>query len=287
MNPAAMQLKAAINNYARANNIAAQVVLQNFMFERFLARLARSPYKDHFLLKGGLLVASIVGLDARSTMDMDVTLQHYPLDAEKLRKAMSDIAAIPLDDGVSFRWVSARPTRADDVYGGLSIRFDAVYEGIVTALSLDVTVGDAVESSAPYEFCGIFEDELRFTLWGYSIETILAEKIETILRRGTLNTRPKDFYDVVALTRRPTPISETRLAAALQATAEHRGSAHILRQCPAILSLLAEDSTLKTRWQQYAKTYPYAAAISYEECMNSLRSLLQGLYETIEDKPET
>lgn len=283
MNPAAMQLKAAINNYARANNIAAQVVLQNYMFERFLARLARSPYKDHFLLKGGLLVASIVGLDARSTMDMDVTLQHYPLNIDTLRKAMSDIASIQLDDGVSFRWVSARSTRADDVYGGLSIRFDAVYESIVTALSLDVTVGDAVESAAPYEFCGIFDDELRFTLWGCSIETILAEKLETILRRGTLNTRPKDFYDVVALSRKPTIISRPRLTAALQATAEHRGSTHFLRQCPALLALIAEDSTLKTRWLQYAKTYPYAADISYEECIDCLRSLLQGLDEKIED----
>lgn len=277
MNPAAMQLKAAISNYARANNIAAQVVLQNYMFERFLARLACSPYKDHFLLKGGLLVASILGLEARSTMDMDITLQHYPLDTETLRKAMMDIASVPLDDGVSFRWVSARPTRVEDVYGGLSIRFDAMYEGIITALSLDVTVGDAVESSALYEFCGLFDDELRFSLWGYSIETILAEKIETILRRGTLNTRPKDFYDVVALTREQTTISLPRLAAALQATAEHRGSTHILQQHTAILSTLAEDTTLKTRWQQYAKTYPYAAAISYEECIDGLRTLFQGL----------
>ena len=132
MTSKAMSFKVKIKNYAKNNNIAAQVVLQNYMFERFLARLAVSEYKDKFVIKGGMLISSIVGLDTRSTMDLDTTLRNLPLTVEGISKAIEDICNINLDDDISFEISSLAPIRKDDIYGGYCARFNAVFDTIVT-----------------------------------------------------------------------------------------------------------------------------------------------------------
>lgn len=200
MSSKAMSLKAKIRNYAKKNNIAAQVVLQNYMFERFLARLSDSEYKDKFVIKGGMLIAAIVGLDTRSTMDLDATLRGLPLTEEQIRGAVESIGNISLEDEVSFHIVSIEPIRKDDRYGGLRVRVDAIYDTISTPLSIDVSTGDIITPGAVrYEFSGIFDEKQRIKLWGYNMETVLAEKAETILSRGVFNTRPRDFYDIYIL----------------------------------------------------------------------------------------
>lgn len=273
MNPLEKSLKARLNNYALANGIASQVALQDYMFQRFLIRLSRSRYKEHVLLKGGLLVANLVGWHYRSTLDMDVTLRHFPLSATTLRRAWEEIVAVPMDDGVRFAWVSSTPSRPDDPYGGLSIRFDATYGSIRVALSMDVTAGDAVAGSREYEIPGILEPESAFSLYGYSVETILAEKVETILRRGLLNTRTKDFYDVVALTRMH-PVDRRDFLSALNATVEHRGTQSLLRSPATIIDNLERDRVMLARWQRYSAQYPYAADITFADCLSALRALL-------------
>jgi len=224
MKDKAMSLKAKIRNLAKEKNIAAQVVMQNYMFERFLERLAHSPFADRFVLKGGMLIAAMVGLDSRSTMDLDATIRNMPLDTAAMLKAMEAICAVYLDDDVRFRVISAVPIRKDDVYGGLRVAIEADYGTICTPLALDVSTGDAMTPHAVrYRFRTIF-DEREIELWAYNLETVLAEKVETILRRSVFNKRLRDYYDAYILTKTHEVDRELFLRA-LAATAAHRQTA--------------------------------------------------------------
>ena len=197
----AMSLKAKIRNIAKQKNIPAQVILQNYMFERLLVRLSASEYKEKFVLKGGMLVAAIVGLDNRATMDLDTTLKNLPLTPEAIRSALEEVCGIAFDDGVTFEIGTISPIREDDIYGGYRVMLNAKFDTLLTPLSIDVSTGDAITPRAvQYNFYEIFDDEKSYELWAYNIETVMAEKVETILRRGVFNTRPRDFYDAYILT---------------------------------------------------------------------------------------
>ncbi len=126
----AMSLKAKIRNIAKQKNIPAQVILQNYMFERLLVRLSISEYKEKFVLKGGMLVAAIVGLDNRATMDLDTTLKNLPLTPEAIRSALEDICNIKFDDGVVFEVGAISPIREDDIYGGYRVAMTAKFDAI-------------------------------------------------------------------------------------------------------------------------------------------------------------
>ena len=196
----AMSLKAKIRNIAKKKNLPAQVILQNYMFERLLVRLSASDYREKFVLKGGMLVAAIVGLDNRATMDLDTTLKNLPLTPDAIHSALEQICAIRFDDGVSFEIGTISPIREDDIYGGYRVMLNAWFDTIVTPLSIDVSTGDAITPHAvQYNFSEIFDDEKTYELWAYNIETVMAEKVETILRRSVFNTRPRDFYDAYIL----------------------------------------------------------------------------------------
>jgi predicted nucleotidyltransferase component of viral defense system len=270
-----MSLKGRINNYAKKNGIAAQVVLQNYMFERFLERLSRSEYQQKFVIKGGLLVTAIVGIDTRTTMDLDTTLRNLPLTESQIQEAITAICSMPVNDEVSFQIVSIEPIRKDDVYGGYRVRLDAAYDTVLTPLSIDISTGDVITPNpVEYELQGMFNKELTISLWGYNIETVLAEKVETILRRGTLSTRPRDFYDVYILEKTQT-YKPKLFREALQATAEHRGSIEILKDTDSIISRLESSEDLKQQWRRYQRQFPYAAQIDYDVLINSLYRILR------------
>ena len=274
MSGKAMSLKGKIKNYAKSNNIAAQVVLQNYMFERFLERLSLSDYREKFVVKGGMLIAAIVGLDTRSTMDLDTTLRNLPLTEEQISTAIRSVCDIHLDDDVIFKMQAIGPIRKDDVYGGYCVRIDAVYDTIVIPLSIDVSTGDVITPSpVKYDFGGIFDDGLKITLWGYNIETVIAEKVETILSRGVFTTRPRDYYDVYVLV--TTQEYDKKLfAEALAATAKHRGSTEKIKDIPSILERISESHELKNLWSKYQKKFAYASDISYEMIMDILKIIL-------------
>ncbi|WP_443689481.1 nucleotidyl transferase AbiEii/AbiGii toxin family protein [Phascolarctobacterium faecium] len=275
MSSKAMSLKAKIKNYAKSSNIAAQVVLQNYMFERFLARMSESEYSEKFVIKGGMLIAAIVGLDTRSTMDLDTTLKNLPLTEEKVVEAVTNICSIDLGDDVNFETVSIAPIRKDDKYGGFCVRLNAVYDTIVTPLSIDVSTGDVITPSAvQYEFGGIFDDNVRIKLWGYNIETVMAEKVETALRRGIFNTRPRDYYDIYILG--TTQKYDKKLfREALAATAVHRGSTENIADITAILAVISSSDELQDMWSKYQKKFAYARDITYEQIMKVLEKLMQ------------
>ena len=274
MSSKTMSLKAKIRNYAKDNRIAAQVVLQNYMFERFLARLSQSEYRDKFVIKGGMLIAAIVGLDTRSTMDLDTTLKGLPLTEEKILEAVNTINKIDLGDDVSFETIFIDSIRKDDIYGGYCVRINAIYDTIVTPLSIDVSTGDVITPGAVlYEFCGIFDESVQISLWGYNIETVMAEKAETILSRGVFNTRPRDYYDVYILS--TTQEYDRQLfEEALSATAEHRGSAESIADRAGIIDRISKSNDLQNMWKKYQQRFSYAGGIEYADIMKALRELL-------------
>jgi predicted nucleotidyltransferase component of viral defense system len=272
----AMQLKDRIKNLAYKNHVPAQAVLQNFMLERLLERISISQYNDLLILKGGLLIASMVGINNRTTMDMDATLRGYPLSEETVRKALSEISAIPLDDEVTLVLDHILPIRGDDEYGGYRAAIIARYETINTPLKIDITTGDIITPEAVrYAFHSNFEDKL-IEVWAYNLETILAEKVETILRRSVLNTRPRDFYDVyIIMKTQRQAISRNIFTAALKATSEKRGSLAALQDKEKIFRKIQTDAIMKQRWERYCKENYYAKGIEFDEVVGVLIDIVK------------
>ena len=273
----AMSLKAKIRNIAKQKSIPAQVILQNYMFERFLVRLSESPYKEKFILKGGMLVAAIVGLDNRATMDLDTTLKNLPLTPEAIHNALESVFSVDLDDGVTFEIGTISPIREDDIYGGYRVMLNARFDTLLTPLSIDVSTGDALTPHAiPYQFSEIFDSEKSYDLWAYNIETVMAEKVETILRRGVFNTRPRDFYDVYILSVTQ-KYDKNLFAQALCATAKHRGTAEQIADYQGIIKNIEKSSELRAMWEKYRKQFVYAKDITYEQIVDVLKMLTAEL----------
>jgi predicted nucleotidyltransferase component of viral defense system len=277
MSSKAMSLKARIRNVAKEKNISAQALLQNYMFECFLNRLSKSEYRDKFVIKGGMLIAAIVGLDVRSTMDLDTTIQDLSLTEASIRGAVGSISAVDCSDNVLFEVGVIVPIRPDDLYGGYRVSLMATYETIETPLSIDVTTDDVI-TPRPFKFsfpC-LFDDEKSIDLWAYTIETVMAEKIETILRRNVFNTRPRDFYDIHILNATQ-PIDIGLLKEALEATATHRGTSEQIEDKAALLDSISASSDLRTMWLKYKKQFSYAQGIEFEEIIDTLRGLCDKL----------
>jgi predicted nucleotidyltransferase component of viral defense system len=260
----AMSLKAKIRNLAKQKDMSAQVVLQNYMFERFLERLSKSGYKDKFILKGGMLVAAIVGIDNRATMDMDATIKNYPLNAESLLIAITDICSVVIDDNVEFSILGIEPIREDDAYGGFRVNIQADYDTIITPIQIDITTGDIITpSEILYSFKKIFDEGTIF-VWAYNIETVLAEKYETILRRGEFSTRPRDFYDIYILTKTQDYNKEI-FTVATKKTSANRGTTHIFDDPKKRIASIESSEELKRQWMKYTNNYRYAEDISFED----------------------
>jgi len=272
----AMSLKAKIRNIAKQKNMSAQVVLQNYMFERFLERLSKSPYKDKFVLKGGILIAALVGIDNRATLDMDAMVRDYPINTESLTKAIRGICKIDIDDNVFFSFSEIGIIRRDDEYGGYRVNIISKYETIITPMQLDITTGDVITPKEVFYSYKMILEEGEIGVWAYNIETVLAEKVETILRRGELNTRARDFYDVYILTKTQS-FQYSIFTKALKSTAGHRKSTHIFNNISDRLYKIKESEVLKTRWLKYSKNYPYVSGINFDEVIDALNALLQRL----------
>ncbi len=272
----AMQFKAKIKNLALKNHIPAQAVLQNFMLERLLERISLSRYKDMVILKGGMLIASLVGISSRTTMDMDATLRGYPLSEETIREALSEICAMQLNDGVTLVFDHVVSIREDDEYGGYRVALIAKFESINTPLKIDITTGDIITPDAiRYAFQSSFEDK-KIEVWAYNIETILAEKVETILRRSVLNTRPRDFYDVyIIMKTQRRGINKNIFSTALNATAQKRMSLAALKDQDKILQSIQADTTMRQRWERYCKENYYANGIEFDDVIGIIKELVR------------
>jgi predicted nucleotidyltransferase component of viral defense system len=270
-----MQLKANIKNLALKNHVPAQAVLQNFMLERLLERISISKYKDMIILKGGMLIASMVGINNRTTMDMDATMRGYPFSEAKIRKALSDICAIQLDDEITLVVDHVLPIRDDDEYGGYRVAIIAKFESINTPLKIDITTGDIITPNAVrYAFHSNFENKM-IEVWAYNVETILAEKVETILRRSVLNTRPRDFYDVFIIMKTQQQVINKKIfISALNATSVKRKSLAVLQDKEKIFRTIQADAIMRQRWERYCKDNFYAKGIEFAEAVEVLNNLV-------------
>lgn len=274
----AMQLKAVVKNIAKEKKISAQLVLQNDMLERFLERVSVSEYRNHFIIKGGFLIASMVGLDARATMDMDATIKQYPVNRETIQKMTEEIIKINLEDEITFTLKNIVEIREGDVYTGYRVAFSANYPPMAVPLKLDITARDKITPhEVEYEYKLMMEDRSICVL-AYNMATILAEKLETVISRGDQNTRPRDFYDIYILTKlQAENIDLKTLAYALDATARKRGSSIFVKQYHKIMEMVRNSESMNRQWQNYQKDFDYAAGISFKETCDAVVRIMENL----------
>jgi len=272
------QLNALIRNMAKDKCINAQIILRNFMLERLLERISLSPYRENLILKGGMLVAAMVGLDTRATMDMDTTLTGYPLTEESVRSVFADILAIPVEDHVALTLKKLEEIHDEAEYSGIRVTLEMLLDETRQTLKVDITTGDPITPAAvDYSFRLLFEDR-SIQIKAYNLETVLAEKLETIFSRSTANTRMRDFYDVYVLwhTRR-SDINLSILKEAFERTVRKRESDFLLRGgIPESAEALSGSKEMKELWTRYQKKYTYADDIAWEDAVAAAKELYEN-----------
>ena len=273
-----MQLKAFIKKKAAEKNISAQLVMQNYMLERLLERISLSKYKRNFILKGGFLISAIVGLDTRATMDLDTTIRGFTLTHESIREIFEEICAIEISDDVHFELTDISDIREGDDYPGIRVSLKANYPPISVPLTVDVTTGDVITpGEIEYTFLLLFDDR-TISIFAYNLETVLAEKIETVLSRGVANTRPRDFYDIHILwALRGAECSRKTLLQALEQTADKRGSREVLNLYTDIVAEIRESKQLREFWKKYQRTFDYAKDISFDDACDSVQCIMDSI----------
>ena len=273
-----MQLKAFIKKKAEEKHISAQLVMQNYMMERLLERISLSPYKRNFILKGGFLIAAIVGLDTRATMDLDTTVKGFPLTHEAIRKIFEEVCAVRVEDDVSFAVTRSTDIREGDDYPGLRVSLTANYPPLSVPLTVDVTTGDKITPrEIEYSFSLMFDDR-SISVLAYNLETIIAEKLETVLSRNIANTRPRDFYDVhILYALRGEECDMAVLRQALDETVNKRGSRTVLGQYGDIIESIRENPQMHGFWERYQKDFDYAKDITFDDTCNSILLIMNNI----------
>lgn len=272
------QLKALVRNKSHGDNAKAMTLIRNFIMERFLERMSLSKYSGNLILKGGLLIASMVGLDNRATMDIDTTIRNYNLSLKDAGKMMEDIIAIPLDDGTRFAVKSVENIMDAAEYPGIRLKLEAVLDTMKTPLKIDISTDDVITpKEMHYEYRLMFE-ERSIPLLAYNLETVLAEKMETIISRGTLNTRMRDYYDLMILNVvKSEAINYADLAKALDATSKKRNSYELLSAPKHILEQIKSDAGLMEQWEIYQRKYDYASDYHWKDIVMNIEQLFERL----------
>ena len=268
------QVKGRIKNVAKENKADARTLMRIYMMERFLERVVSSEYKDNFIIKGGMLVTAMVGVALRSTMDIDTSIRNQNLSAEDARKIIDEIKDINLGDGVTFEVKEVSNIMDEMEYPGIRFTMNAVMGKLVTPMKIDISTGDVITPRAIEYQYKLLLDDRSISLWSYNLETILAEKLQTVLARGLLNTRMRDFYDIrTLLLIYNQDIDNDVLKRAFDATCKKRGTENLKAEAPKIMAAVSDDVQLRVLWTSYQKKYPYAAEISYGDAMESINLL--------------
>lgn len=272
------QVKGRIREVAKENKADARMLMRIYMMERFLDRVAKSKYRDNFVIKGGMLVTALVGVSLRTTMDIDTSIKNQNLSLEDAKRIIDEIKNIDLGDGIIFVVKDAYKIMDELEYPGIRFTMNALMGELITPIKIDISTGDIITPGAiEYQYKMLLSDEFIY-LWTYNLETILAEKIQTILARGILTTRMRDFYDVrVLLSIFGDKIDNEVLKKAFEATCKNRGTENLYADAMKILAVIFGDNHLHALWKEYQKKYPYAADISYGDIMESLNLLLNKM----------
>lgn len=275
-----MQLKAIVKNMAKSKKISAQIVLQNYMLERLLERISLSRYKSNFILKGGFLIASIVGLDTRATMDIDATIKGLKINAESIQNMLNEICAIEINDEVIFSLRRIEEIRESADYHGFRVALEAVYPPIKVPLKVDITTGDIITpKEINYEFRLLF-DSRSIRILAYNLETIMAEKLETTIARGNQNTRPRDYYDIYIIRKLQWQNIDPRtLKEALLNTCQSRGTINIIKRYDEILKTVQTSDAMSEFWKDYQNQFDYARDIGFDHICHTIREILNDILE--------
>ncbi|MDD3822080.1 MAG: nucleotidyl transferase AbiEii/AbiGii toxin family protein [Bacilli bacterium] len=271
------KLKALISKKSLGDSDASQRLFQMFYFERILERISISKYKGQIILKGGLLLSSIIGIDERTTRDMDATLKGTLVSEEKILEIFSEILNIQLDDGVYFEIDNIKEIRLDGDYNGFKLNILATLDNNRTYVAIDLTVGDAITPrEMNYNYNSIFDDK-KISIMAYTLETILAEKFETVIRRGVLNTRMKDFGDIYSLINGKDKINQLNLILAIKNTFSNRETKFDIDEFKLIVSELKESPEMNKRWKGFQSKVNYITKVEYSDTIKATEEIIEIL----------
>lgn len=268
------QLKDMIKNLAKKHSADSQILLRTYMTERFLERLSQSRYKNNFIIKGGILITAMVGIQSRSTMDLDTTIKGFTLNQDELESIINQICLININDGVTFEIKSFSEIMDEADYPGVRISMNCFYDNIRIPMKLDISTGDVITpKEIAFKYQLMFEKR-EIALLAYNIETVLAEKIETIIARNITNTRMRDFYDIHVLLKSYTDqINYKILKLAFNATSTKRGTKKLMINAEAVFDELANDADMIKLWKRYQDNNNYANELLWADVVNSVKSL--------------
>lgn len=252
--------------------------MQSYLVERLLERLSRSKWRDNVIIKGGVLISSLVGVRSRTTMDLDTTVRGFALTHESEERTFRDIATVQADDDWKFEFDRTEDIRETDEYAGIRVRLKGIYASMVVPLTADVTTGDRITPDAVEYSYPLLFDQGEISLMAYPIETVLVEKLETVVSRGVANTRPRDFYDIhVLLGVKRSDIDMGTLRNALVLTCEKRNSQAAIERWAEVLDDVAGDAVMQAQWVKYVRKNPFAKGISLQECCKTTKVVLAEL----------
>jgi predicted nucleotidyltransferase component of viral defense system len=270
------QLKAKVRNLSRAKHVQAEVILRNFMLERLLERLSISKYRNSFVLKGGLLIAAIVGIDSRSTMDMDFTVQELPMSEENLENMINEILSIQINDGVTMTLKKLEVIRTEADYPGFRLSIDARLDKTRQTMKVDITSGDRITREAIKFQYKLMLEERSISVLAYNLETVVAEKMETIFSRGITTTRMRDYYDIFILMKlHAAEWDQTLLKEAFSRTGKHRGTyRNIWPNLESILKVIEQSDELEQLWKRYQSKNEYASSVDWKDALLELSKVI-------------
>lgn len=272
------QLKGRIKNLAKENNADPRLLMRLYMMERFIERASVSKYKDNFIIKGGILVTSLVGVSLRSTLDIDSTIKNQSISENDAKRMIDDICKIDIGDGVSFEVKDSSTIMDEMEYPGIRFTLNVIMDGLITPIKIDISTGDVITPRAiEYQYNFLLEDRTA-TLLSYNLETILAEKLQAILNRELLNTRMRDFYDIYVLfSMYENTINVDVLKEAFYATCKKRNSINLIKNSNLLINTISNSDVLENRWNEYQKKFAYVQGISYEDTKNNIKILLDKI----------
>ena len=272
-------LQARINNLSKELNVHVNVLLISFFFDAFISRLAKSIYADKFVFKGGFYLATLLGVKNRYTADIDFLLRKESMDENRLREIFSDIIATNADDSITFEIADISPIRDEDAYGGFSILLTGHLENVRQSFHVDVATGDPITpTDIEYSYQSLISNE-TIAFRAYNLETVVAEKLQTILSRGMLNSRCKDYYDIYIINQlQRKNISIPDLKKAFVTTCQYRKTPFEKEESPLILEEISRSNILQTRWNNYARKASFAKDITFEATVESCKEILDCIF---------
>ncbi len=267
------QLKALVRNQSKGNSTKAQIIIRNYIIERFLERVSLSVYRNNIILKGGILIASIIGASKRSTLDIDSTLKNIELSKESIRTIVQEIINIDINDNVIFSIQDISTIMEELDYPGMRVSLVAEIDKMKTPLKLDFSTGDFITPrEIEYQYSLMFENR-SISVLAYNLETILAEKFETIVSRATANSRMRDFYDVYMLISINESFNTKHFSSALRNTSLKRGTNMIMKDWLMIVNVIKEDEGMQKLWSSYQNKYDYASNVTWEDVIYAVKTL--------------